>query len=68
MEIQRMERYQNSAITFCNFVAFQNSVVLNLSVVKANKANQPDPFFVRCAHKKGSGYLRRYTSQLSYGE
>jgi len=23
----------------------------------ANKTNQPDPFFVRAAHEKGSGYL-----------
>jgi hypothetical protein len=59
MGTQRMECYQNSAIAFCNSVAFQNFVVLNLSGVKANKANQPDPFFVRCAHKKGPGYLRR---------
>ena len=22
-----------------------------------NKTNQPDPFFVRAAHEKGSGYL-----------
>jgi len=25
-----------------------------------NKANQPDPFFARAAHEKGSGYLQRY--------
>ncbi len=24
-----------------------------------NNVNQPDPFFVRTAHEKGSGYLRR---------
>jgi len=33
-----------------------------------NKANQPDQFFVRAAHKKWSGYLRRYvaTERLKY--
>lgn len=25
-----------------------------------NKTNQPDPFFVRDAHEKRSGYLQRY--------
>ncbi len=24
---------------------------------KPNKTNQPDPFFIRAAHEKGSGYL-----------
>ncbi len=27
--------------------------------IAANKANQPDQFYVRCAHKKWSGYLQR---------
>ena len=29
-----------------------------------NKTNQADPFFVRCAHKKGSAYLQRYVSKM----
>jgi len=32
-----------------------------LTKLRHNNVNQPDTFFVREAHKKWSGYLRRYT-------
>jgi len=35
------------------------SITKHIMQIASNKANQPDQFFVRAAHKKWSGYLQR---------
>jgi len=52
-------------VSIYNQVCYSGLIALRVArKLSNNNANQPDPFFVRAAHKKGSGYLQRYAIKL----